>query len=116
MAPEKVINQKGQALIESLAILALAGFLLLLFMQYGLRSIHELALSEIMESRLICELENATHCEINMATELKNIQFKTESAILNKTDSFIQLKLRGQLFEQFNLERIIEKTSFNEKF
>ena len=116
MAPEKVINQKGQALIESLAVLALAGFLILIFTKLGLRSIHEIALSEIIENRLLCELENATQCEINMTTELKKIQFKTESVILNKTDSLIQLKLSGQLFEQFNLERHLEKTSFNEKF
>ena len=116
MAPEKMINQKGQALIDSLAVLALAGLLILLLIRHGLRSIHEVALSEIMENRLICELEDTTHCEINMMTELKKIQFKTESAILNKTDSVIQLKLSGQLFEQFNLERALEKTSFNEKF
>ncbi len=116
MVPEKMINQKGQALIESLAVLALAGLLILLFMKHGLKTIHEVALHEIMENRLICELEDATHCEINMTTELKKIQFKTESATLNKTESIILLKLSGQLFEQFNLERALEKTSFNEKF
>lgn len=111
-----MINQKGQALIESIAVLVLAGFLILLFMKHGLSSIHDVALSEIMENRLLCELEDAIYCETTMATDLKKLQFKTESITLNKTESFIQLKLSGQLFEQFNMERTLDKNSFNEKF
>lgn len=116
MALEKVINQKGQALLESLAVLTVAGLLIILFMHYGLRTLHELALSEIMENRLLCELENANHCEIQMTTELKKIQFKMESSALSKNSSTIQLKLTGQILTKFNMERTLERFFFDEKF
>lgn len=120
MAPEKVINQKGQAVLESLAVLILAGVMILTFMQQGLGSIHELALSEIMETRLLCELEDArqskNHCADQMNFELKNLHFKIKSVVLLKNDVTIQLKLSGQLVQQFNLHRTLERHSFNEKF
>lgn len=116
MALEKVINQKGQAVIESLAVLILAGVMILLFMQQGLGSIHHLALSEIMETRLLCELENDRQCADQMNFELKNLHFKTKSVVLQKNDFTIQLQLSGQLVQQFNLHRTLERHSFNEKF
>ena len=116
MALEKVSNQKGQAVLESLAILILSGLMILLFMQQGLRSIHELALSEIVEKRLLCELEDVLHCEDQMNFELRKIHFKTRSMELQKNNFTIQLKLSGELVQQFNLHRKLERHLFNEKF
>ena len=116
MALEKVINQKGQAVIESLAVLILAGVVILLFMQQGLRSIHHLALSEIMETRLLCELEDVHFCADQMNFELNKLRFKTKSIEFQKNNITIQLKLSGQLVQQFNLHRSLERQPFNEKF
>jgi len=117
MAQEfNLINKKGQAVIESIFVLAITVPLILFLLHYFILQINLIALDELVEMRLICELSNEVNCQEIFENKVAELKIKNlQSKLIKKNHLFI-FSLQGEQTSEIKLERILDAKKYLEKY
>ena len=73
------MNQRGQALIESILILPVIVFLFVLSFYVVTQALHKTILDDLLEDLLICHKNNETNCDKYLKLNLTNLNIQAKS-------------------------------------
>ena len=86
-------NNKGQAFVEALMISPLIIISTYLIIRTGLFLILNIALDDLLEQALVCELQKKTNCIFNLEKEMKDLNFSEITIKHSTTDSYASIYL-----------------------
>lgn len=117
MAPELTTN-RGQALLESLFAVALAGPLLLILLKSLLNVIFVIAVDAAVEDYFLCDLSKKTNCESIFKITMSDLKFddydyKIESS--NQTKTFTVSTPINSL-RTIHIKRVFNFEKFKHKY
>ncbi len=75
------MNQKGQALTESLILLSICTLCSVKFIQLGLHFISQIVVEDLMEQALICKLQKKQNCTLIFGKKLNDLNYKSVQVI-----------------------------------
>lgn len=90
------MNNKGQALIESIMIMTIISLCSFKFFELGLNLYHEILLDELVEQSLICQLQIRSDCKNILYYKLQKLNFKNTSIQLINSEDTSYLKLQTE--------------------
>lgn len=100
------MNNKGQALIETLIVASLAVFLSVSLLQLGLDARYEILFDDLIERTLLCHFQKQTNCSGQLRQKLTELNFKNIQISEVSDQNTIRLKLSAttRLKTVFNRE------------
>lgn len=100
------MNQKGQALVESLIFSTLAILCSIKLLQLGLDLRYEILFDDLIEQTLICHFQHESNCNNKLRNKLTDLNFKEiqiSDHSMNKTAK-IKLSVKTGLNSTFTRE------------
>lgn len=88
------LNQKGQALIESLFVLTWSAPLTFSLIKFGLHLLAVINLEINAENYFVCELAKKNNCQAKLEQSLRNNHFRTASVIHKNQGDIEQLEIQ----------------------
>lgn len=87
------MNNKGQAVIETMIFASLAIFCSIWLMQFGLNIRYEILFDDLIERTLICHFQKQTNCASQLRQHLSDLHFKNIQISEVSDDKTTRLRL-----------------------
>ncbi len=75
------MNQKGQAVIESVILLTICTVVSVTFIQLGLHLFSEIVVEDLLEQTLICKLQKQSDCTAKLKKKLHDLNYTAVTVI-----------------------------------
>lgn len=87
------MNQKGQAMIETLAVSSITIFFFIKLIQLGLQIRYEVIFDDLIEETLICKFQKQSDCVSKLKNKLNDLHFSEIQVIDRSQDKVAKIKV-----------------------
>lgn len=92
MAPASM-NQKGQAMIETIVVSSITIFFCIQLIRLGLQIRYEVIFDDLIEETLICKFQKESNCTNKLKNKLNDLHFSQIQVIDRSQDKIAKIKV-----------------------
>lgn len=99
------MNNKGQALVESIFILPLSLMFFIFIVYYLLYFTIEIAIDDALESRLLCAIQKRSDCESQFQSQIQHLPVQVIDHRLQQNNNLYSLRFEGRALHFFKIKK-----------